>query len=210
MDTKKSPALKHISIVLSYLLHPLFIPLAATLILFFSNTYISYLPSSVKFFDLILIFLNTMLIPLGYMFIFLRTRRIKSLLLESKKERYLPLSLFLVFTFTTYIVLKRVRQPVILYDLFSALTIIIFLTLLITLRWKISLHLVGIGGLSGFLLAASYRLGYDFFLSLWLVSLIVAGFLASARLFLGQHRPAEVYAGFLLGFTVMAGVLLFL
>jgi len=204
------PVFRHLSTVLSYLLHPVFIPLAATLILLFSHTYVSYLPPAIKSFDLILIILNTILIPLMYMFLLQRTGYIKSFRLDTRKERYVPLSLYLIFIFITFMILKKIHQPVIVNDLFLGLTITSFLTLMVSFRWKISLHLMGLGVLSGFFFAASYRLRYDFFLTWWLVSLVVAGFLSTARLIHGQHKPVEVYAGFLTGFTVMTGVMLFL
>jgi len=209
MSVKKLFCNKNIATLLSVLFHPVFMPLAATLFLLYSHTYLSYLPASIKYFDLILIFLNTLLIPLVYMFLFLRIGVIRSLNMETKRERFFPLSLFTVFSFATFIVLKKVNQPVVLYDLFLAITIISFLTLLISLQWKISLHLIGIGVLSGIFFSVSYRL-YHNFLGLWLISLILAGFLGTARLELGQHRPSEIYSGFLFGFLGMTGLMLLL
>ncbi len=208
MNTTK-PIVRQVSALLSYILHPVFMPLAAMLILLFSHTYLSYLPVTIKSFDLILVALNTVLIPLMYMFLLRHTGFIGSFRLDTRKERYMPLSLYLIFTFITFWVLKKVHQPVIIYDLFLGLSFTMFFTLMISFRWKISLHMVGIGGFSGLLFAATYRLGHVFFLYLWLGSLVVSGLLATARLVHGSHNPPDIYTGFFLGYLVMAGILLF-
>ncbi len=203
------PFIRHLATVFSYLFHPVFMPLVLTLILLFSKTYVSYLPLAIKTFDLILITLNTILIPLMYMFLLQRTGYIKSFFLDNRKERYVPLSLYMIFVFVTFLVLRKIHQPVIIYDLFLGMTVTAFLTLMVSFRWKISLHLTGLGVASGFLFVASYRLGHNIFMTWWLVSLVLAGFLATARLIRGQHMPAEVYAGYLLGFSAITGVMLF-
>ncbi|MCD6201750.1 MAG: hypothetical protein J7K46_08080 [Bacteroidales bacterium] len=203
------PFIRHLAAVLSYLFHPVFMPLALILILLFSRTYVSYLPPAIKSFDLILIVLNTILIPLMFMFVLQRVGYIKSFFLDNRKERYVPLSLYMIFVFITFLVLKKVHQPVIVYDLFLGMTVTAFLALMVSFRWKISLHLTGLGGVSGFLFVAFYRLGQNVFMTWWLVSLVLAGFLATARLIRGHHTPAEVYAGFLLGFSSITGVMLF-
>jgi len=41
-----------------------------------------------------------------------------------------------------------------------------------------------------------------------IVSILIAGFLASARLYTKAHNTAQVYLGFILGFLVMLLVIL--
>ena len=154
-----------------------------------------------KHFDLTLVFLNTILIPLAYIHIFRRMGIISSYYLEDRRERYIPLALYTLLLLITWIVLRRVRQPAILTDFFLALTVTSALTFGVTLRRKISLHLSGLGSLSALLLAASFRLTHTFIL-LWLLSLLLAGLTATARLVLQQHTPAEVYTGFFVAFAI--------
>ncbi|MGQ9621134.1 MAG: hypothetical protein ACUVTX_09165, partial [Bacteroidales bacterium] len=40
--------------------------------------------------------------------------------------------------------------------------------------------------------------------------LLIAGLILTSRLILNIHKPGQVYSGFLLGFTVVAAVMLFL
>jgi hypothetical protein len=76
-------------------------------------------------------------------------------------------------------------------------------TLLISFRWKISIHMIGLGGLSAFLLLMSYL--QDVNLLYYLVStLLASGLAASSRLFLNAHTPEQIYSGYFLGFLLMA------
>ena len=61
--------------------------------------------------------------------------------------------------------------------------------------------MVGIGGLLGLLYVFSQQLHFNILLTLVLVA-IVAGALGSARLAISNHVPAQIYAGFILGFSV--------
>jgi membrane-associated phospholipid phosphatase len=74
----------------------------------------------------------------------------------------------------------------------------------INIFWKISSHTASVGALAGMMVGLSYFLGAFYFLSIAL-SLLMAGLTGFARLKLNAHTPAQVYAGFLLGFiTIMA------
>ncbi len=186
--------------VISWITHPLLMPLAAVALLLYGGTYLAFLSPPVKHFVLTLVFLNTLLIPLAYMHVFRRLGIIGSYYLEQRRERYLPIALYILLLLITRIILRRVQQPVILTDLFLALTVTAALTFLVTLRWKVSLHLAAWGSLSALLLAVSFRLTHTFTLW-WLLSLPAAGLTATARLLLRQHTPDEVYAGFFVAFA---------
>ncbi|MBC6612956.1 hypothetical protein H8B15_18690 [Hymenobacter sp. BT507] len=83
----------------------------------------------------------------------------------------------------------------------------VLLTLFISLRWKISAHAVGVGGAVG-LLALLQLSGLADQEALWwlLGSLLLAGAVLSARLQLQSHTPAQVWAGLVLGVSLVAGV----
>jgi membrane-associated phospholipid phosphatase len=71
---------------------------------------------------------------------------------------------------------------------------------MITRSWKISIHMVGIGGLLGAVLAlTTYHYPMDALILLCSI-ILIAGGLASARLWLGAHTKGQVYAGFAVGF----------
>ena len=74
---------------------------------------------------------------------------------------------------------------------------LIFRLRLFSKFWKISLHLIGIGGVLGVFLALQIIKGG--LLNLIVALILVSGILAFARLKEKAHSPAQVYAGFLLG-----------
>ena len=79
--------------------------------------------------------------------------------------------------------------------------IILFIAHAITLRWKISIHMLGIGGLTGALIGLSQRFQYDHFIMISVVVLL-AGFVGYARLKTNSHNFQQVYAGFIIGLIV--------
>lgn len=79
--------------------------------------------------------------------------------------------------------------------------IAILLTAFINLKFKISAHMVGIGGLLGVLISISYLIKFDMTL-FYIFVIILAGIVGFARLTLNEHKPLQVYAGFLLGLTI--------
>jgi len=84
----------------------------------------------------------------------------------------------------------------------GVMTLSVILLTGITFFWKMSAHMTGIGGLLAVLgvlgiYFPSLNLAY-----LLVATLLVGGLVASARLYLDAHRPAEVYVGLLVGFAI--------
>lgn len=75
------------------------------------------------------------------------------------------------------------------------------ISLIITTRWKISIHMLGIGGVIGAIIGISQRFQFDH--SLLLMGLILfAGLIGFARLKTNSHNYRQVYAGFILGVAI--------
>ncbi|MFM9027863.1 MAG: hypothetical protein ACKOQ6_07685, partial [Bacteroidota bacterium] len=72
-------------------------------------------------------------------------------------------------------------------------------SLLINYFWKISIHMVGIGGALGLMFAVNSIIIIDLSMAIVLTTL-VTGLLGTARLSLGAHDSWQVYAGFFTGF----------
>lgn len=78
----------------------------------------------------------------------------------------------------------------------------ILLITLINLKWKISAHLSGIGGLAGGIFGISYRMGYNN-LGFLVLILAISALVAFSRIELKAHTPGQTLAGFLLGFITV-------
>ena len=187
--------------VISIVFHPLLIPTLGFLLLFNSGYYFSILPWSVEKFILLVVILSTCILP-AFSIGLLSLNPKFDVNMEKNTDRVLPLILSSVFYYLGYLILQRL--PVFpIYKLFIIASILVQIALLvISLKWKISAHSAAIGGLLGGFFGLSFRLHENPMLILILLVLI-AGMIGSARLILGKHTRAQIYAGFLLGFLVM-------
>lgn len=193
---------KTLAKIISYLFHPLIMPTLGVLYIFYSGSYISFMPAEVKKIILIVIAANTFGLPLLVIPLFYQFGVIKSYTMETNKERVLPLAFTIVPYFFSVYFIYRIPLPNIIGTFVLGASIIVMIALVVTLKWKISLHLLAIGGLVGFLIAFSFKFYIDVFLPL-LGLLFISGILASARLELSAHKPSQIYVGFLTGFILM-------
>lgn len=154
-----------------------------------------------------LLFISTVLMPLTFVFMMLRMGRIDTMQMERQRERNWPLlTTAMIYAGGYYAIRSRAVPDFIQLFLLGAV-IGMLLALVVNLKWKISLHMIGIGGLCGGITAA-FMLGIDG--NLWLAAgcFLAAGLLGTARLYLHAHSPVQVLAGFLTGFAVEFGLMM--
>lgn len=199
---------KSIARFLSLVFHPLLIPTLGFLLLMNSGFYFSMLSYDAKKFLLLIVFMSTFLLPVLSLWILSFNKRF-DIKMDKSTDRVIPLLLSAVYYYLGYYYLGRLQvYPIYRVYLFSTILIIILL-LLISMKWKISNHMAGIGGLIGAVLALSFRLGLNS--SLLLSCLIItAGTIGTSRLLLKKHNPLQIYAGFLLGFMINYLVVIYL
>jgi len=92
-----------------------------------------------------------------------------------------------------------VLSPIIKAELIGAISIILIASI-ISKYWKISLHLLGIGGLVGVLIAL--EIIYGDLQHLIIIFILLSGVLAMARIKEKAHNYLQVYIGFLGGLSV--------
>ena len=184
----------------SVVFHPFLIPSYGFLLLMNSGFYFSMLSFEVKKFIFLIVVLSTFMLPaISLVLLSLNSRFDPKM--EKSTDRVFPLLFSSVYYFLGYYFLgKAPIYPIYRIFLISTILIIILL-MLISLKWKISNHMAGIGGLIGAVLALSFRLGMNSSLLLALL-IIIAGITATSRLLLKKHNPYQIYAGFILGFAV--------
>jgi len=91
----------------------------------------------------------------------------------------------------------------------SIVCVMVVLSAIITLTYKISVHTVGIWGLNGMMLPLN-KITEGTLLFPTVTILLVAGAVMSSRLFLNAHTPREVLVGALVGFGVGFGGMILL
>ncbi len=103
--------------------------------------------------------------------------------------------------------------PIILTIFMLGATIGLFITFLMNLFQKVSLHMVGLGGLIAGSITLVFGGGYGSFeiillnqifninlVLLLMLIVLITGLVASARLYLKAHVTHEIYGGFIIGF----------
>lgn len=127
--------------------------------------------------------------------------------MKERKDRYIPIIItFFLFVFCFYLI-RRIDIPNMFYSFMLGVIISLLITFFITIRFKISMHMVGFGGLLALIIFISFYLKVN--LSFYLILLILfAGITGTARLFLKAHTQVEVYSGFVMGFAVVLATMM--
>ncbi len=196
--------------VISFIFHPLLSPSYLLLILFNTNTHFLLLPFDIKRIIFLLVFLCTFLIPLSMAPFFIHLKLISNIRMIEHKERVIPLILGALSYFFAVFLLSKFHT--ITFEFIKSFMlssgILVLLCAFISIKWKISAHLIGLGGL----MAALYFYGINYisdFSSVLAITSLASGLTAFARLKLQAHTQAQVYTGFLLGFVGMLLLLVF-
>lgn len=188
--------------IISIALHPIAMPSFLMLALFNSGTLVSFYPASVKLRIFLLIFVYTFALPLLMLPIFLRQRLVKTIHMFNHTERIIPfLFAFLFYAFSVY-TLMGIQGLWVVKMFMLASSIAVFITLAVSFFWKISAHMVGMGGATGFLLVLNLRLGADI-LEFMILALLLSGVVGTARLSLDEHSPSQIYTGYFVGLASM-------
>jgi hypothetical protein len=186
--------------LLSYLLHPVLMPTYAVVLIFRVSSYYSTIVSTeLKEKIFLIVGIDTLLIPLAIVYLMYLRRTIKSFEMESREERIAPFLITSICYFSAYYMLRFLPLPKVFNLLLLGAAVAITITSMITIKWRISIHMVGIGGMVGGLISISQYLSVDFANAIFIL-MIAAGLLGTARLIVSRHSHKQIYAGFLLGF----------
>ncbi len=194
---------------LSIILHPLLMPSYALVFYAFNFGSIARVLTPDYFMLLfILIFCSTFLLPLLSVFIMIRFGKIRSVYMEDQKERNWPLlQTAIVYAIAFYVLVQARRIPPVIPLFILGATGAMVVAMIVNLKWKISLHMIGIGGLCGGVTSMYIMLQEGN--PLWLALLFLfAGALGSARLILQAHNSLQILAGFVAGFAMEFALLM--
>ena len=193
---------------ISVIFHPLLMATYGCLLLFFGiqDTVYDYLTTfSIKWKISLIVFLFSFVFPVLNIYVLYRMGKIPAISLSRREDRGFPYIMTSLFYFGLYYLLMDVNiWPSLKVFIVGAGLAIVF-TALINSKYKISAHMVGLGGLLGGLVSVSALIRFDMTLYYILV-IVAAGITATARLVLEEHRPSQIYTGFALGFAIQAGL----
>lgn len=194
--------------IISAVLHPLFIPVYGLLIIFSAPTLFGYLPLEVKKILILVVLINNVLLPVSLLPWFRYRNIISSWTMIERKERVLPLFTTTLFYSITVYILMKFHIPLFIKSFILVATLLSVALTIINFWHKISIHSTGAGALLSLVIVLSIKMQVPltWFLT---ASLLSAGLVMTARLWLNSHKPSEVWSGFLLG-SAGCGIILML
>lgn len=190
----------------SIIFHPLSLPSWTFLILILQQNVLEFgIPPSLKWHLFVVVLITSFLMPASTIFLVYKLGFIKSLQMEKRSDRVLPLMVTAAFFLLTFFLFEHFSiAPIFLFYLLGA-TMLTLLVLGISLFWKISLHATGFGGFIAALLLCNRFFSTDL-MPYITVTILIAGLVCSARLLLQAHKPSQVYVGFLTGLGFISGL----
>ncbi|MCC7301806.1 MAG: hypothetical protein IT233_04100 [Bacteroidia bacterium] len=186
-----------ISRAISFILHPLLMPTYGAFFLLRHDLFIS---EELRGMILFYVFFFSFLLPvLNILFLWYR-KAISSLYLHDRKERVLPyVATLVVYLVSWYMIRAQLPAPSLSAAMLGA-SMAVAVTLMANFFYKVSAHMVGIGGLTGAIFFLSISQGYATIPEMAGL-FIAAGVLAGARLHQEAHSPFEIWTGYLLGWA---------
>ncbi|MHA4843072.1 hypothetical protein ACX0G7_02855 [Flavitalea antarctica] len=186
--------------VVSYLFHPLFIPLYVTAFLLYIEPYaFAGLDPRQKLFKLIFVFFNTTFLPGFAVFLMYRLKLIKSMYLQTQRERIIPYAVAMVFYFWAWYVSKNQNENPEIFKVFLFGTFLaVCATWMLNINSKVSMHSTAMGGLMCFALLLSFTTQDPSGLYL-AVAIFISGLVCTARFLVSDHSRSEIYLGLLSG-----------
>ncbi len=194
---------KKLAGIISMLFHPLLLPtFMLFLFLYIPGFTVFTYSTDIKLYLTVFVFIMTFGIPASLVFMLKRFKVIDSLQMNFRQERMIPLAMMAGVYFITYYSLSKIGSLA-MFNLFLLGVAITSLTALaVNLYTKISLHMIGMGGVAGTVLGL--LLVYPVNIrGLFYLVVLLAGLVGYARLTVTNHTLRQVYNGFMLGFVLM-------
>ena len=181
----------------SFIFHPLLMPLVSVGLYFkLTPKFIEPEIIIIKTYAIIII---TILIPLISFFLLKNSGLVKSINLKEVKERKYPLmiQIILIFIIITRVFTKY-QNPELYYFFIAVAVSSLAALILVIINFKVSLHQMGIAGVTMFLIALSIHFTENYLFEISLFFLI-NGWVASSRLETKSHSISELIIGFIVG-----------
>ncbi|RBN49674.1 hypothetical protein [Flavobacterium psychrolimnae] len=181
----------------SYVFHPIFIPVMATLFyLFFNGTEFVTQEKLFVFFQILIV---TIFIPVLVFLLLRATGNVDSVMVSKVSQRKIPLLLhcFLIIL----LVRKSItidRYPELHFFLLGGLLSSLLALILLFGNIKASLHMIGMSSLTVFIIGLSMHLQIQSTFTIAAL-ILLNGIVASSRLEMNAHTNKELIIGFILG-----------
>lgn len=189
--------MRQLFLLISYIFHPLFVPLAGTVAYFMVTP--KYTPLEIQSGNILPVFILTIIIPIISFFILRNLGLVNSVFLMSAKERIYPLIISIGLLLIVIIKVIPQNYTIELYYFFvGLLSATVASLILVILHFKNSLHMVGMGSILMYLINLSIHFEINIILAISAFT-IFTGLVATARLYLDAHSRVEILIGLMIG-----------
>ena len=183
--------------ITSIVFTPFSIPFLAFLVLFLFS-YLRIMPILYKGIVLGIVYCFTILTPTITIFLFRKINGFARQELSERKKRYVPILLTIISYVFCLLMMRKLNTPWYMTGIIFVSLVISIICILVNLKWILSEHMAGMGGIIGGLVSFSALFSYN--PVVWLcLFILIAGILGSARIVLGHHTLGEVLSGFVVG-----------
>lgn len=192
--------------IISMIFTPFYLPLVSLVALFIFS-YMSRLPLFYQLKVVTLVYLFTVFLPSILIHLYRKYQGWTTFQMGRKERRMVPYIIAIMCYFTCYYLMTVMRIPQFMANIVVTALAIQVVCAIVNIWWKICIHMAGIGGMAGALLAISLVFQFN---PLWWLSVIilVAGLIGTARMILRQHSLRQIVGGFVVG--AVCGFLLIL
>ncbi|MCX6257681.1 MAG: hypothetical protein NTW49_07290 [Bacteroidia bacterium] len=200
--------LKQLSRIITFLFHPMIIPSLGVYMMLTFSGYLGYLPFKAVGIIMSISIISTFVMPLSFVLFFYFRSITRKTSPENENMKFVPIFICLIFYFFCYYIFTKTGVPDLPVRFMLGVVTSAFVSLFILTKFNISLHLTGLGGLSGALFVLSVRMAVN--LEPVIIAIILAaGLTGSSLLYREIHKPSEIYWGFINGVTIFSLVMLF-
>lgn len=196
---------------ISYITHPILVTTYMLIfVLYQKNSYVYYtITENGRWLFILTSFVLTIIAPLISVGYLIYSKQVSNFYLDKRQERIVPMTISVAYTIGLFYLLRQFALPPVVLAVVGVGVVGVAITLIITLFWKISAHMMGISGFLGVVLALSNILQpvpSKIIIALFLLS----GFVGTARIKQDSHTLSQVLAGWVLGFIVSYLTMVFL
>ena len=199
-ETPNQPAwIKILAKIISYVFHPLFIPVYVTFFVLEVRSYqFASLDEWTKLKLLLKVVVSCTFLPLVTVLLLKALGFIESIFLKTQKDRIIPYLICIIYYFWNWYTFKNLHEVKDLVSISMAIFNASVFGFLANISMKISMHAIAVGVMTTFI--ALLALNDSVNLSLYLcIAVLISGTVCTSRFIVSDHTQKEIYYGFLIG-----------
>ena len=195
--------LRFLANLISIIFHPLFMVIYTCLLLLYIYDLLPLRDLNYQYLLLSVLLFFSFVLPSFFILIMYRLKLITDLQLSNRSERVMPYFFTAIFyAFVAYLLYNKNFIDPLIYNILFFGSIVILVTAIINLKFKISSHAISCAVVLGMLLHLSFNYNdWNQLMALNLV-IIVTGLVSSARLYLKAHDSFEIITGLAVGMVL--------